>query len=312
MTSNLKEKPKKKRSKPKLGTRMKKVPWAKIGVGSGGLAIMGVTASWNIRGWVATATTEFDQVTNAVLSGGMEVAGACAMAAAAHQWAKDPKRGAALAAAGAMLFVFNTQAAKTNLDVQFDRAANAIERSGVDVANVEADIATWQTEIAAIRADYEGGVPRTEDQLRAEYSWLQDGLDPEKNPRLTAQFQTELTARARYDDLTDDIRTARQSIAEARVAANDEVRSVVPPNMRSVWIYSLQAFQAGLFWSLGSPSAKRPTKTPQPPANQNERGPNRVLSDEERARRKRYAIMRAKGRYPVDAVHSPEPNHARL
>lgn len=221
-----------KRRGPKLTTKLAKLPWARMGTAVGGVGVMAVTASWNMRGWVATASTDFDRVSNLVLSGSMELMGACAVAAAAHQWERDRVRGGALAAAGAMLFVFNTQAAQTNLEVQFDAAQNRLELAAASAGNVEADIAEWETEQASITARHGGAIPRTQDAIMATAATI---LDTEH--RAVAVIEGEINAArqsrrwtstkgcsdatldlsrqfcARYYDLEGELGAARQAEA---------------------------------------------------------------------------------------------------
>lgn len=341
----------KKRRGPKLGTRLSKMPWARMGTAAGGVGIMGVTASWNMRGWVATASTDFDRVSNLLLSGSMELMGACAVAAAAHQWERDRVRGGALAAAGAALFIFNTQAAQTNLAVQWDAAQNHLETAQAAVGNVQADIEEWRLEQASIMARYGNTIPRTrvaiesvagdvlaqthrpvaviEGEINAAQQsrrWTSTkgcsdatlelsrtfceryyGLEGELGAAREAQALSAETAdRAQYDVLRAKIRTARLSMTADQVAANDEVRSVVPETLRVPFIYALQAVQAGLFWAVASPAKAKPgARTPAAPAPANNPAPaRRALSPEERDRRRKFAIAR---RYGARGGDGPGP-----
>ena len=172
----------------------------------------------------------------------------------------------------------------------FASALNEIEHSITALGGVDDQISRLEAEISDLRSQYDGRLPRTEEQLRAAYSWLGDGLNAHDNPRNFADFSAELASRARYDELAGQIDTLRTGSASDAVAANDTIRSVIPDGQRWMFIWFMEALKAGAFFILGTskiskPKAKAKASPDQPAEPAPERKPPTA---------RQWAIIRSK------------------
>lgn len=286
--------------KAQTQTHRKTREWtaSRVAVGCAAAGAMAATGYINVSPWVAQGTDAAQQVFGGMLATSFELAGAGAMAWAGHQLSKGRPLRAGLTATVAFAAIYaNTNAAQSYWEAQFRAEQNVIELSAAGVAAMEGRIDGWESEIVAITVQYDGGLPRTEEELRAHYSWLQDGLDPQANPRAYAAYSAELAAREHYDTLRANIDEARVSMRADVVAANDHVRSVIPKEQLPAFIWGIELFKGGAFFLLGTGdlgaafrrsgagASGAPQPTPKPP-----------MSDAERARRRNFAIVREKQR----------------
>jgi len=214
----------------------------------GAIAIFAASAFMNVSGWVGAASTVSQAVANGSLSFGMELIGVTSLAWAGFQSSKK-RYGRALLALGIGLAIiyFNTMATENFLAIQHDLLVNDIELSGQVIGNIDAEIATRQTEIDSIITQNDGTIPRPADVVEQSYSHL----DPDKNPINMRNKDAEIGMRLRYEELTGEMSELREARAADAVGANDTARSVVTGAARSSLIWTIEAFKAAAFLILG-------------------------------------------------------------
>lgn len=281
-------------------------PLSRIGVGFGAATLAGATGYMNVSAWVAQASIRAEQIVNGCISGSLEVVGGAGLAWAGYQFSKKrPLRAALAAAAAAGAIYFNTGASLNYYEGQDAAARNAIELSGEEAASGAALITRLEDEAAAIITQNGGTLPRPLPAIEAAYSHL----DPATNPINMARKATEVSLREEYERLQDEIADLREARGADVVASDDAVRPVIPEGQRLAFIWAVEVFKGSAFFLLGTDklggASRRPANpasggrpaTPLPtPANEG----RAEMSGAERERRRKFAIMRAKG-----AMRSP-------
>jgi hypothetical protein len=123
----------------------------------------------NVSAWVGQGATLSDKWINASISGSLEIIGITAVAWAGHQASKHrPLRAALAAVAGAGAIYFNTHASQGFFAAQEAAGANRIEQAGASSETDAARIARLEAEVAAIREQNGGTLPRPPAHARAD------------------------------------------------------------------------------------------------------------------------------------------------
>ena len=283
---------------------------SRVGLGAGAVGLADATAFMNISAWVGQGATLTDKWINASISGSLEIIGITAVAWAGHQAGKSRSLRATLAAvAGAGAIYFNTHASQGFFEAQKAAGVNRTQEAGASAETDAALIARLRAELADIRQQNGGSLPRPAAAIEAAYA----RFDPAQNPVNMARKNTELALRAEYERLSAEIDSVREREAHSEVLADDEVRPVIPAEQRLLFIWAVEAFKGAAFFLLGTGqigrrqqrdefddaaqaqgnSSARTTGSTAPP----------VTSPDVRQRRQSYAIARRKGR----GAGSPRP-----
>lgn len=222
---------------------------SRIGLAVGATGLAAATAFMNVSAWVGQGATLSDRWINAAISGSLEVIGITAIAWAGHQASKQRSLRAGLAAiAGAGAIYFNTQASIGFFEAQETAGANRIEQAGASVETDAARIARLDAEIAAIREQNGGVLPRNAAAIESAYAHL----DPARNPLNMARRDAELALRREYERVAGEIDALRAARAQEQVIANDAYRPVIPADQRLVFIWAVEAFKGAAFFLLGT------------------------------------------------------------
>lgn len=293
-------------SKPKRKppSRFRHVTPSRIALGSAGLIAAGATGYQNVKTWAEAGATPTEQVVNAALSGGFELAGLGGLAWAGYQATKKRYLRSAFAAtfaAGAIYF--NTGATERYHEAQDAVRENAIEAAAADVPGLEQKILALDVELQSIITQNGGTVPRTLEIIEAAYSHL----DPDANPVNMARKAVEEGLRREYDRIKTEGEALQDQLAEAQVQGNDIYKPIIPKDQRLAFIWSVEIFKGTVFFALGTtklPTPKRPSRPaasapanapPQQPIHQPVTPARRERTAEENQRARGYAIARQRG-----------------
>lgn len=217
---------------------------SRLGLSAGVLLVVGASAFMNVSGWAAMAETMVQRRVNIALSSGFELTALFALPHAGRVMGRGTYIKALMALAiGLFAIGVNIYATQNFLFEQLDIGVNAIEGAQSDVAINQARIDDLERERASI-VDRNRGIPRDEQTVRDSY----DSLDEADNPINMMRRDSEIGDRRRYDELSERIDDLRQQRGEASITANDEVRSVIPPDQIKNFVTAIEVMKAvGLF-----------------------------------------------------------------
>lgn len=222
---------------------------SKLGLVSGIGAITLSSAYMNISGWAAMSASTDQLLANIGLSGGMELTALFALPYAGFMIRRKAYGKAALAfAIAAVAISTNIYATQNFLHFQTDTIVNAIELSGTELAQIDAQIAQYQQELESIIAQNGGTVPRDAETVTRSYGVL----DEEKNPINTMRREAELGARTRYEQILNQVEALRAERAAPSIDANDVGRSVIPPQYMRYFVTALELMKATGLYILGN------------------------------------------------------------
>ncbi|MEL6380741.1 MAG: hypothetical protein AAFQ29_13360 [Pseudomonadota bacterium] len=217
---------------------------SQIGLAAGVFLVVGASAYMNVSGWYAIAETVEQRVANVALASGFELTALFMLPHAGRLVGRGTYAKALMALGiGAFAVGVNIYATQTFLLDQIDLAGNEIETAQIDAGTAQERIADLQNQQQAI-IDRNDGVPRTKETLRD----AGRHFDDENNPINARERDREIGDRREYDRLQSEIDGLRDQRDDARVPANDEVRTVIPREETRNFVTALEVMKAfGLF-----------------------------------------------------------------
>ena len=125
---------------------------------------------------------------------------------------------------------------------------NAIELSGAELGQVDAQMTDIQKEMDSIIAQNGGTIPRDLETIEQSYAHL----DPDKNPLNMMKRDAEIGARQRYEELQSNLEALRAQRIPSAVTANDSAHAVIPPQHMRTFVTALELMKATGLYVLGN------------------------------------------------------------